>query len=172
MNSKTIHPSKKCFFVWGKEGSSYFMKHYSVPKANLFLMELIIVILFLAISSTVCVQIFVKAHTVSKQAETKSVIQSQVQSVVSVFQTIDESEDVGEVFLQYFPNSQMNDEEIDIYYNENWEECMISDAVYFMHLQFVNIHKNHALAEMKIQIDTESEEIYTLSVNKYNAYRL
>lgn len=38
-------------------------------KSALFLMELIIVILFFALTSAVCMQVFVKAHTIGKKTE-------------------------------------------------------------------------------------------------------
>lgn len=38
-------------------------------KSALFLMELIIVILFFALTSAVCMQVFVKAHTIGKNTE-------------------------------------------------------------------------------------------------------
>ena len=45
------------------------MKGTSAKRSSLFLLELIIAILFFSLTSAVCVQIFVRAHLISRQTQ-------------------------------------------------------------------------------------------------------
>ena len=45
------------------------MERTPAKRSSLFLLELMIAILFFCLASAVCVQIFVKAHTISRETE-------------------------------------------------------------------------------------------------------
>lgn len=54
-------------------------------KTSLFLIELIIVILFFSITSAICIQIFVKSHTLSNKSINSNHAQLLIQNVTEVF---------------------------------------------------------------------------------------
>lgn len=58
------------------------MKH---SKASLFLMELIIALLFFALSSTVCIRLFVNAHSLSQQTVDQNFALNYAQNMAEAF---------------------------------------------------------------------------------------
>lgn len=94
--------------------------------SSLFLLELIIAILFFALASAVCVQIFVKSHLMSQQA---SQLNHAVNIASSAAQTIDSGSDMAEIndnLIAVFG------EDSHIYYDDAWEICEKDDASFSM----------------------------------------
>lgn len=85
------------------------MKH---SKSALILMELIIAILFFSLSSSVCIQLFVKSHLLSKQTtdENHAIIQAQ---------------NLAESFL-----ASDGDMMITLFFDKDWRECNSANACY------------------------------------------
>ncbi len=62
------------------------MKH---SKSSLFLMELIIALLFFALASTVCIRLFVNAHTLSRQTVDINMALNYAQNMAEAFMGCD-----------------------------------------------------------------------------------
>lgn len=86
------------------------MKH---SKSSLFLMELIISILFFSLASTVCIQMFAKSHTLSKQTVDENHAMIQAQNLAECFLATEE---------------EMNQT---LYFDNNWKECTQEQAAYY-----------------------------------------
>ncbi|MCL2033957.1 MAG: hypothetical protein FWG94_04410 [Oscillospiraceae bacterium] len=61
------------------------VRNNTKSKSALFLLELVIAIAFLALSSVICIRFFVAAHTISRQASDLNMAVIQTQSVAEVF---------------------------------------------------------------------------------------
>ena len=61
------------------------MKGTSAKRSSLFLLELIIAILFFSLTSAVCVQIFVRAHLISRQTQELNTALEKVSGFSEVF---------------------------------------------------------------------------------------
>ena len=81
-------------------------------RASLFLMELMISILFFSLSSAVCIQLFVKAHTINEKTEDKS-------NAILIAQDISE----------YFHHADGDKEQILSYYTEYEETADVSTVI-------------------------------------------
>ena len=102
----------------------------SNARSSLFLIELIIAILFFSLGAAVCVQAFVKAHTVTGEARDLSFASSTVSSAANVLRYSDGS---VEQFAAYFPGAvQDADGAIFVCYCEDFAPCVEEDAAYVL----------------------------------------
>lgn len=93
---------------------------YKKSKATLFLMELIIAICFFAITSAVCVQVFVKAHIVSEKTTDLNHAIAQTQSMAEAFMACGGDKDA---LLKLFPTALDDGNRLKVYYDEGWQPC-------------------------------------------------
>ncbi len=99
-------------------------------RSSLFLIELIIAILFFSLGAAVCVQAFVKAHTVSAQARDLAFASSTVSSAANVLRCSDAS---PEQFTAYFPGAvQDADGALFVCYGEDFAPCGEDEAAYVL----------------------------------------
>ena len=136
----------------------------SKSKSSLFLIELIIVILFFSLTSTVCIQLFVKAHLIGKHT-------SELNHSVEIAQNLAESfygmngdyDDFIEVLgLTAVGNSCL------ICYDEEFLQRNISvnEASYYAQLEYHEVDQIHTILIQIVNADT-LEVLYSLDVDKY-----
>ena len=101
-------------------------------RSSLFLIELIIAILFFSLGSAVCVQAFVKAHTVSMDAHDLSFASSTVSSAASVVKYTDGALDSVQA---YFPGAFLDGNDIAVCYDDNHTPCTQEDAAYTLRIK-------------------------------------
>lgn len=106
------------------------MKQLKSAKSGLFLLELIVVILFFSLGSTVCIQAFTKAHLMSQKAQDLSFASLKASETTSVIKYTDCT---LESLQEYFPHAAEKNGEFLIFYNENYEECGEQDSRYVLH---------------------------------------
>ena len=105
------------------------MKGTSAKRSSLFLLELIIAILFFSLTSAVCVQIFVRAHLISRQTQELNTALEKVSGFSEVFLA-------GDSFSALLPEDASVSENADgsaeylVFYDKNWQLCSSSDATY------------------------------------------
>lgn len=135
-------------------------------KSGLFLIELIIVILFFSLASTVCIQLFVKAHLLGKQTE-------ELNRGVSISQNLAESfygfEGDVDAMLDYYEASLYSmDDDYYIKYNSDFEE-IAPDSQTYAYYACMEFHEENSMQYMTITISKTSDHsiIYSLNVNKY-----
>ena len=97
--------------------------------SSLFLMEMIMVLLFLALSCAACVQIFAAARTNRIRAEQLNQIQTLTTSVGEVLEGTDGSADE---ILSLIPDGVEEKPGISWYYDTIWQTCSRSSAAYVM----------------------------------------
>ena len=105
------------------------MKGTPAKRSSLFLLELIIAILFFSLTSAVCVQIFVRAHLISRQTQELNTALEKVSGFSEVFLA-------GDSFSALLPEDASVSENADgsaeylVFYDKNWQLCSSSDATY------------------------------------------
>lgn len=93
------------------------MERTPVKRSSLFLLELMIAILFFCLASAVCVQIFVKAHTISRETQELNT-------------TLEKVSGYTELFL-----ADALTEDRKVYYDADWQECGADEASYVIEIQ-------------------------------------
>lgn len=125
------------------------MRH---SKSGLILIEMILVILFLAIAGSFCARIFVGAHQTSQQAENLSQAQQQAGSAAELLKEKDPD------WNRYFPKCRQNGGSITVSYDADWQICDADQAVYQMVI-VINSDGSDRTAEIQMS-DASGKSIY------------
>lgn len=129
-------------------------------KSSLFLIELIIAILFFAIGSAICVRGFVKAHSLSVDAQDLSFASAQVSSAASVLKYTDGS---FEEFCRYFPDAAQDKDGFLVFYDSDREACKEENAFYTLHAE-TYIKSDMVYADLYME-NNSKESIYKLNIH-------
>lgn len=138
--------------------------------SSLFLMELIIAILFFSLASTVCIQLFVKAHLLTEKS-------------VNINQSILWTQNLAEGFLNsngdlagmkelFDEKSELGEDHISLYFDNDWNPVVAGtdSARYEVKLQLTGTDTSLVTAQIistDLKQTTETEPIYSLTVNKF-----
>lgn len=95
-------------------------------KSALFLMELILAILFFALASAVCVQLFARAHTVSADTRDASRAVVLAQDAAAALQSTNGSPEAAAELL----GGSAENGALTVYYDAGWAVCGKQAAVY------------------------------------------
>lgn len=125
---------------------------------SLFLMEMILVLLFLSLSCAACIQIFAAARSDRRKAEQLNQIQVLTTSVGEVLKGTDGSDDE---ILSLIPDGIKEDSQISWYYDSSWQICLRDDAAYVMTFKPVSssLKKSGTLTFRQTSDDTELYQI-------------
>lgn len=130
-------------------------------RSNLFLLELILAILFFSLAATICVQYFVKSHTMEMNSAERNYAVNCAATVAEVLRSSDEPLNALE---DYFPDGEAEGNLYYIYYDKNWQPAKSDDSAYLLTL---NLSEKNAMLTGDIDITKEDVSIYSLSVKKY-----
>lgn len=129
-------------------------------KAGLFLIELMIAITFFAVTASIFMQVFVKSHKISQEAEDLFHAQSLASSVAEVLEGMDGTEDFSEGLKKYFP--ELDSDSLIGYYDEDWEETEQDDGAYVL---TVNWSQEGFMWDVDIIVAyREGKELYRLDL--------
>lgn len=120
--------------------------------SSLLMLELIIAILFFALASAVCVQMFVKAHDISRDANALSFAVRECSSVAETISGCDTSKAAYNLAG-------------DIYFDERFSECDKSKAMYVVKTSVKDADKGMIEAEIAaFAYSAPKGEIYSLDI--------
>lgn len=91
---------------------------YTSHKSSLFLLELILAILFFSIASAVCVQLFVKSHLLSRQAEILSIAVNECSDVAEIILSADTDAEMLTRLKNAYPEAQTSGSQLLIPYDD------------------------------------------------------
>lgn len=136
------------------------MKH---SHSTLFLMELIIAILFFSLASTICIQLFAKAHLLSKKTVNENYAVTQSQNLAEIFRATEGN--LSEM-SKLLSNAQISDNTLTLYFTSDWASCTEADAGYVATLKSSITVDNFQKAEIDVSHynSTEEKNIYSLTV--------
>ena len=139
------------------------MRH---SKSHLFLMELIIAILFFALSSTVCIQLFIKSYTLNKNTVNQNQAVIHAQNLAESYLACNGSVvEIANVLSSFHPELAQNT--IAIYFDSDWQVCDKANALYTAQLLTHNASED-GLISANIQIfDKNNSTIYELNISHH-----
>lgn len=126
---------------------------------SLFLMEMILALLFLSLSSAACIQIFAAARKSRLQAEQWNQIQALTTSVGEVLEGTDGTD---EQILSLLPGGIKKDTSLIWYYNRNWQSCSSGKAACEMILE-TDISSEKS-GELSFQQLSNGGELYRITL--------
>ncbi len=135
-------------------------------KSNMFLLEMVLVILFFSLSSAICARLFVYAHMQSVQSEELSMALIQVQNAAECIKATDGSTDALERLLGTRPDA---DGQPAIYYNSEWNITNPDSYIYKLSIHLDREQKSFLICAIAVtKADgANRENIYDLKVKKY-----
>lgn len=152
------------------------MKH---SKSSLFLMELIIAILFFSLASTVCIQLFAKAHILSKQTVEENHALIQAQNLAELFLAADEDLDL---IMETATDGVLQDKQdkttdraessvgrqLACYYDGEWNPTDSAHARYEARIEISAVDTGLISANITVTSASDLENpIYTLEVKHH-----
>ena len=157
------------------------MKRTPAKRSSLFLLELIIAILFFSLTSAVCVQIFVRAHLISRQTSEQNMALEKISGVTEVFLAGDSIQDLPGVTSDPSADSSSSSEnaaassdtdnpapseisEYLIYYDADWQICDPDEASYRIQIQIEpqGALQHGTFCAQRIKSDKEKEDDSTI----------
>ena len=132
-------------------------------RASLFLMELMISIMFFAISGAVCIQLFVKAHTINEESAAKSKATLIAQDICEYYHYSDG--DKADM-LSYYWDYEESEDSILLYFTENGSVCSNVGARYVATLTF-DQELSYRILTLDIQSVDDKESLYSTRIKKY-----
>lgn len=137
------------------------MRH---SKSSLFLMELIIAILFFALASTVCIQLFAKAHLLSKQTVEENHALVYAQNLAEQFLAADGNTETMK--------GATGIDELVYYYDNDWNAADFTNAVYEARLKTSTEDAGIITANITVaSVEKAEDPIYTLTVKHHSSQR-
>lgn len=134
-------------------------------------MELIMSILFFTLATTVCIQMFVKSHTLSEESVTLNHAVIICQSLADSFYGYDA--DMNQIATSYSDVEYNGDKhEICLYYDENFELTNIYDINGFKVIgTLIEKEKDLFLFDISFIKNSDNNIIYSLSPVLYKQYK-
>lgn len=146
------------------------MRNHSRSKSSLFLTEIIISILFFSIASACCIQIFVRGHLISEENKNLNHAQN---LAASMAETLTASEGNEQIILRNFPDAQLTEESVILYYNKDWESCDETESKFILQTTFQKtadtISGEITVTEQGDHSQQENTIIYKLPFRKHIA---
>ena len=146
------------------------MKH---SKSSLFLMELIVSILFFSLASAICIQLFVRSHSISAETINLNNAITQAQNLAEYWYA---TEADLHTMQNAIPCSRLSDNgnALTLYFDTDWQflssDIAVEDAGYYARLTALTDTDAHLLsAEISVCASSSGKVIYTLSLSQHIA---
>lgn len=131
---------------------------YTSHKSSLFLLELILAILFFSIASAVCVQLFVKSHLLSRQAEILSIAVNECSDVAEIILSADTDSEVFTRLQHAYPDAKTSNNQLQILYNDThtltvsyvFSELMDDKVSVHADISYENLETRETIYELEI----------------------
>lgn len=145
------------------------MKKENANRSSLLLMEIILAILFFSVISAVCVQIFVKSHTLSQDTNALSSAVNEASSTADILST---SGNPAEELQKFYPEIEEKNDGLYIYYDKAFQQCKKEDSFY--HMVIILSKQKEGLSTWNIRVLTRASEesIYSLNITSYQQTKL
>lgn len=125
------------------------MRKAPAKRSNLFLLELILAIFFIALAGAVCLQLFVQARTLSQQTHARNQALVCAKNISALFEAGKGS--FSEILREY-PDAQQRDSLLTIYYDEEWQPCTLEQETYVLTLTLSESSWEEHLLKGEIQV--------------------
>lgn len=134
------------------------MRRRQHSKSGLFLIELTITIAFFAVTTAIFLQVFVKSHTISQQADQLFHAQEMASCVAEIMGGT--SSDASDGFVQelkkHYSRLQETSDGVHIYFDKDWNNC---DAVSGQFVTSVFWQKQDEMWNIEITIEEEKKSV-------------
>ena len=132
-------------------------------RSTVFLMELIMAILIFSIAATVCVQVFVKSHTLKEESNKLS---QAVFASTSVAEIIRSGHDYDVILAKEYPLLLCDNNSYTIFFDEEWNNTSNNNAKFCLEIE-IDTKNDFLNSVITVYEEKNKAVIYTLEVKKY-----
>ena len=129
-------------------------------RSTVFLMELIMAILIFSIAATVCVQVFVKSHTLKEESNKLS---QAVFASTSVAEIIRSGHDYDVVLSKEYPLLLCDNDSYSIFFDEGWNNTSNNNAKFCLEIE-IDTKNDFLNSVITVYEEKNKAVIYTLHV--------
>ncbi len=138
------------------------MSIHRTSRSGLFLMELILIILFFAITSGVCVNLFAKAHVLSAASTDLNHAVLQCETAAETYKHLDG--DLGQVASSL--GGEQQGEMLVLYFDQEWNQVTDRETAVYR-LTLVQTQEENGLTGAVVSAAKGEKELYQLTVKKF-----
>ncbi len=143
------------------------MKRQSyTSRQSLFLMELILAIFFFVVASAICVQIFAKAHLMSRHTHATQIAVEQASNAAEIIRS--NPTHAQEALVKYLPTATTTDNTLTVHLGDDGAPVEDEGAPYTMVLT-LSPSKTTMTADITVTQKDGATPLYTLQVKKHLA---
>lgn len=128
-------------------------------------MELIFAILFFAIASVVCVQIFAKAHTMVGDAKDLNYAVNECSSVAETIAVSDSDKTAIDLIAARYESAEADNNKITAYFDKDFAQCSKEEAAYILQTE-VSYESRMLSADISVS-EAGGDEIYGVSASHH-----
>jgi len=133
---------------------------------SLLLVEMILAILFFALASAVCVQIFVKAHTLSVDTAARSQAVQEAQTAAEIIRSAPTDAKNALIRHSLAATESPADGGLHLYYDANWRAHPESGSAYRMDIRQTSDGRLVKTAIAVVRL-SDSQSLYTLEMESH-----
>lgn len=142
------------------------MRKYRFQRSSLFFLEIMLNLLFFVILVTICLQLFLKAHHLSKDT---TLLHRAVTVCTSIAEVCQSSLDETDIFQTIYPESLILNDTILIYFDSNFAACSEFESIYRV---FLSENKEDNRITIRFLRKNDTSIIYELEVSSYSPQSL
>lgn len=142
------------------------MRKYRFQRSSLFFLEIMLNLLFFVILVTICLQLFLKAHHLSKDT---TLLHRAVTVCTSIAEVCQSNLDETDIFQTIYPESLILNDTILIYFDSNFAACSEFESIYRV---FLSENKEDNRITIRFLRKNDTSIIYELEVSSYSPQSL
>ena len=142
------------------------MRKHRPQKSSLFLLEIMLNLLFFVILVMVCLQLFLKAHHLSKDT---TLLHRAVTVCTSIAEVYQSNLDKADILETIYPEALILNDTVLIYFDSNFTACSEFESIYRV---FVSEKKDDDMITIRFLRKNDTTVIYELEASAYSPLSL
>lgn len=145
------------------------MKKQFFDRSHLLLLEIMAALLTFSVVSAVCLQVFVKAHSI---AEDTRILDMAVRQSGSVAVILGQTEHPMEKIQEIYPEARVYDGHASIYFDKNFQSCEEDASFFRLEIAPEPVDGQTTSYLIAVYKNDAPEEVYRLEITAYSQHIL
>ncbi len=138
-------------------------------RSGLLLTEIIFAVLSFSIVSAICLEVFVKAHNLSRDTRE---LDMAVRHSSSIAEILCQAEEPMETLQKIYPDSEIATDFASFYFDQDFLPCSSKASFYHLDLSSTPVDEQTTNYYIAVYGNNETSEIYHLEITAYRQYTL
>lgn len=152
------------------------MKQSLSRHSSMFLMEIIIAILFFSLVSAICLRIFTASHQMGQDTNDLNMAVNQTENIAELLTyaskepgfSSSDMEGLAGFLTSEYPDIDIDDNILSIYYDENWNCCTAEEGTYFIKISGANDETLSVFDIDAYKASDRKKPVYSLTVSLHS----